>query len=173
MGTEELETEKKNSYDAVVSGLCFSELSRDKIRFTLKQLKRIIKPDGFLLIADDAVPETTIKHFIYAFFRIPLLLVTYIFTGTITNPDKTSPVFLTCNYAVTVERVKKALTGTDCYLLIANSHGINGWCAFTGGHLTNHPVISALTTNGIENLVDHRKIIPPQLAAAGIEPGVN
>ncbi|MCD6122547.1 MAG: 4Fe-4S binding protein [Spirochaetales bacterium] len=88
------------------------------------------------------------------------------------NPDKTSPVFLTCNYAVTVERVKKALKGTDCYLLIANSHGINVWCASTGGHLTNHSVISALKTSGIENLVDHRKIILPQLAAAGIEPGV-
>ena len=78
MGTEELETEKENSYDAAVSGLCFSELSREEVRFTLKQLKRIIKPGGFLLIADEAVPESIIKRFIYALFRIPLLLITYI-----------------------------------------------------------------------------------------------
>lgn len=85
------------------------------------------------------------------------------------NPDRNSPVFLTCNYHLTVERVKRALSGLDCYLLVANSKGINVWCAATGGHFTNHSVISVLKTSGIEELVDHRKVILPQLAATGIE----
>jgi len=62
------------------------------------------------------------------------------------NPDKSSPVFLTCNYAVTVERVKRALKGTDCYLLAAESHGINVWCVYTGGCLSNYSVISYIKT---------------------------
>ncbi len=85
------------------------------------------------------------------------------------HPDRNSPVFLTCNFHLTVERVKKALQGIDCYLLIANSKGINVWCASTGGHLTNHSVISVIKTSGIEELVDHRQLILPQLAAAGVE----
>ncbi|MCJ7656935.1 MAG: copper oxidase, partial [Candidatus Atribacteria bacterium] len=85
------------------------------------------------------------------------------------NPDQNSPVFLTCNFHLTVERVKRALRGIDCYLLIANSKGINVWCAATGGHFTNHNVVSILKTSGIEKLVSHRKVTLPQLAASGIE----
>jgi NAD-dependent dihydropyrimidine dehydrogenase PreA subunit len=85
------------------------------------------------------------------------------------NPDRNSPVFLTCNYHLTVERVKRALKGIDAYLLVANSKGVNVWCAATGGRFTNHAVISALKTSRIEELVDHRNVILPQLAATGIE----
>jgi len=85
------------------------------------------------------------------------------------NPDKNAPVFLTCNFHLTVLRVKRALRGLDAYLLVANSKGINVWCASIGGHLTNHSVISVLKTSGIEEQVSHRKLIVPQLAATGIE----
>jgi NAD-dependent dihydropyrimidine dehydrogenase PreA subunit len=85
------------------------------------------------------------------------------------NPGKDSPVFLTCNYHLTVQRVKQALKGMDAFLLAANSHGINVWCAAAGGHFTNHDVISVLKTSGIEDLVAKRKIILPQLAATGVE----
>ena len=85
------------------------------------------------------------------------------------NPGRNSPVLLTCNYHLAVERVKRALKGMDCYLLVANSRGINVWCAATGGHLTNHDVISVLKTSGIEKLVDHKEVILPQLAAPGVE----
>jgi ferredoxin len=85
------------------------------------------------------------------------------------TPDRHSPVLLTCNYHLTVERVKRSLRSLDCYLLIANSRGVNVWCAATGGVFTHHDVISALKTSGIEDLVDHHEVILPQLAATGIE----
>lgn len=85
------------------------------------------------------------------------------------DPDRSSPVLVTSNYRLTVERVRRALKGLDAYLLVANSRGINVWCAATGGLLTNHDVISVLKTSGIEERVDHRKVILPQLAATGIE----
>nr|WP_253276551.1 HgcAB-like fusion protein [Thermococcus sp. EP1] len=87
------------------------------------------------------------------------------------NPDEDSPVFLTANYCVTVERVKRVLekSAIDCYLLVANSKGINVWCSAAGGYLTHHEVISALKTSGIEKLVKHRNVVLPQLAAAGVE----
>ena len=85
------------------------------------------------------------------------------------NPGRNSPVFLTDNFRLTVARVIRAIKGLDAYLLVANSRGINVWCAATGGMLTNHDVISVLKTSGIEEQVDHRQIILPQLAATGIE----
>jgi len=85
------------------------------------------------------------------------------------NPGRNAPVLLTGNFRLTVERVRYAIEGIDAYLLVANSSGVNVWCAATGGLLTNHDVISVLKTSGIEDLVDHRQMILPQLAATGIE----
>jgi NAD-dependent dihydropyrimidine dehydrogenase PreA subunit len=85
------------------------------------------------------------------------------------NPDNQSPVFLTGNYHLTVMRAKRALRNQPAFLLVANSRGINVWCAAAGGHFTHHDVISALKISGIEDLVSHRKVILPQLAACGIE----
>jgi NAD-dependent dihydropyrimidine dehydrogenase PreA subunit len=85
------------------------------------------------------------------------------------KPDKDSPVFLTGNYHLSALRVRRALKGQNAYLLVANSRGINVWCAAAGGHLTSHDVISVLELSGIEKLVDHRKILLPPLAACGVE----
>jgi ferredoxin len=78
-------------------------------------------------------------------------------------------VILTCNFALTVAGVERALRGLDAWLLIANSRGINVWCAAGGGHLTTHEAVSALKTTDIAERVTHRKVVLPQLAAVGIE----
>jgi NAD-dependent dihydropyrimidine dehydrogenase PreA subunit len=85
------------------------------------------------------------------------------------NPDKDAPVLVTGNYHLTVMKVKRSLKGQNVFLLVANSHGINVWCAAAGGHFTHHDVISAIKLSGIEDFVNHRSIILPQLAACGIE----
>jgi len=85
------------------------------------------------------------------------------------SPGRDAPVLLTGNFGLTVERVTRALQGIDAYLLVANSRGVNVWCAATGGLLTHHDVISVLETSGIAERVDHREVILPQLAATGID----
>lgn len=112
--------------------------------------------------------------FLNIFYTITRLLPFPCKTGIIRigNPDRKSPVFVTCNYHLTVMRLKKELSGQNAYLLVANSRGINVWCAACGGHFTNHDIISILKVSGIGDLVDHRTIILPQLAAPGIEPKV-
>ena len=85
------------------------------------------------------------------------------------NPDLSSPVVLTANFALTVSRVREALRGLDVWLLVANSRGINVWCAAAGGHLTTHDAISSLKTSGIADNVSHRRVLLPQLAAVGVE----
>lgn len=85
------------------------------------------------------------------------------------KPGPDSPVLLTGNYILTVRRMMKALRGRDAWLLVAQSHGINVWCAASGGHLTHHEVISVIRTTGIAEKVKHREVVLPQLCATGVE----
>ncbi|MBU4228392.1 class I SAM-dependent methyltransferase [bacterium] len=62
MGVTELESEKSNDYDVVMSGLCFSELTESELVFTLKEINRILKPSGLLLVADEVRPKSILKR---------------------------------------------------------------------------------------------------------------
>lgn len=86
------------------------------------------------------------------------------------NPDESSPVILTCNFNLTVYRVIKAVQHLDCWLLIAPSNGINVWCGACGDDFLTDSVISVLKTSKIEEKVNHRTLILPQLSATGIDP---
>jgi len=88
---------------------------------------------------------------------------------TIGSPGRDAPVLLTCNFDLTVRRVSRALQGLDCYLLVADSRGINVWCASGGGKLTAHSVSSVVKTSRIAERVNHRMLILPQLSAPGID----
>ena len=85
------------------------------------------------------------------------------------NPTRDSPVLVTGNYTESVRRLKKALKKENVWLLVANSKGINVWCAASGGHLTHHDVISAVITSRAEEKIDNHNLILPQLSATGIE----
>jgi NAD-dependent dihydropyrimidine dehydrogenase PreA subunit len=89
--------------------------------------------------------------------------------GTIGHPGPDAPVFVTCNFDLTVRRVTKALQGLDCYLLVAPSKGINVWCASGGGMFNAHSVTSVVKTSRIAEKVEHRTLILPQLSAPGID----
>ncbi len=84
-------------------------------------------------------------------------------------PTEASPVIITGNYDLTVRRVVTAMRGTDAWLVVADSRGINVWCAAAGGQFTTHNIVSALLSCGIDEKVKHRRAILPQLAATGAE----
>lgn len=85
------------------------------------------------------------------------------------KPQRESPVIVTGNYTETVRRIKKALKGENLWLLVANSKGLNVWCAAGGGHFTHHDVISAIVTSGVSGKTENHTLILPQLGATGIE----
>jgi len=86
------------------------------------------------------------------------------------NPDRFSPVLVTCNFELTVRKVIRTLEhdGIDAWLLVAPTKGINVWCAAGGGHFTTDTIVSILKTSGVENMVEHRELILPQLSAVGV-----
>jgi ubiquinone/menaquinone biosynthesis C-methylase UbiE len=86
MGVAELDGEEAQRYDAVMSGLCFSELSEDEVTYTLKEVARILRPGGLLLIADEIKPQSLVKRLIHSLIRVPLAALTYIITQQTTHP---------------------------------------------------------------------------------------
>lgn len=91
MGVAELDGEPSEGYDVVMSGLCFSELSADEVEYTLKQAKRVLKPGGMLLLADEIRPGSIIKRVLNGLLRLPLVVITYIITQTTTHAVRDLP----------------------------------------------------------------------------------
>src|SRR5262245_52571783 len=85
------------------------------------------------------------------------------------NPDANSPVFLSGNYTLTVQRLLRVLKGTDCYLLVANARGSNVWCAAGMNEFTEHDIVDAINVSDLGNIVKHRTIITPPYAAPGVD----
>lgn len=84
------------------------------------------------------------------------------------NPDKNAPVLVTANYKLTFDVVRRDLAGTNVWMLVLDTRGINVWCA-AGKHLfSTREVVSKVRSSRLDQLVSHRKIILPQLAAPGV-----
>jgi ubiquinone/menaquinone biosynthesis C-methylase UbiE len=91
MGVAELGSEETESYDVVMSGLCFSELTEDEVVYTLKQVKRILRPEGLLLVADEVRPRSIAMRLISWLIRLPLVIITYLITQTTTSAVRDLP----------------------------------------------------------------------------------
>lgn len=85
MGVAELGNEPSESYDVVMSGLCFSELTGDELTYALDEVKRILRPGGLLLVADEVKPESAVKKILTRLIRCPLAVITYLLTQTTTR----------------------------------------------------------------------------------------
>lgn len=280
------------SFDLIVSTLAFSEFPPELQRYALAEARRLLRPGGRLLIADEIIPDRVGARLLFYAVRLPLVVITWLLTRTTTqalshfptalveadftphviasylggslqliearpaveseaiplkaetgiktcclpcaaesamativgetplpalppapspeaipqlhhqvtprtllldlisllnrfvppypkiatglyrvgNPNRTSPVLVTGNYDLTVRRVVRELDGrVDCWLVVANSRGINVWCAAGGGHFTADNIISAIKTSGVDHLVDHHALILPQLCANGVD----
>ncbi len=86
------------------------------------------------------------------------------------DPTSTSPVLVTGNYSLTVRRLVRAIDGhADAWVLVADSAGINVWCAAGGGFFTSDKVIAAVESSRLEDVVAHHTLILPQLCANGVD----
>lgn len=85
------------------------------------------------------------------------------------DPGEHSPVIVTGNFTLTLKRVRKALAGCDVWLLVAQSEGINVWCAAAGKILTEGRIIDAIKVGRLAEVVAHRMVILPPLAAPGVD----
>jgi len=86
------------------------------------------------------------------------------------RPDADSPVLVTGNFDLTVRRVVQAIDSkVNVWLLVADSTGINVWCAAGGGYFTAEKVIAAVKSSHLNEVVNHHALILPQLCANGVD----
>ncbi len=84
------------------------------------------------------------------------------------TPTPDSPVFVTANYRLSFDALRSNLGGVDCYILVLETFGVNVWCAAGKGTFGTDELVNRIKVTGLENVVSHRKVILPQLGAAGV-----
>ncbi len=84
------------------------------------------------------------------------------------DPTAESPVFVTANYTMSFDALRSNLKGVDCYILVLDTKGINVWCAAGKGTFGTEELMNRIQATGLENVVSHRRVILPQLGAAGV-----
>lgn len=78
----------ENSFDLIVSTMVFSELYSEERALALYQIKKLLKPNGKLVIAVEVQPKNLVKRITHFLVRLPLAILTYIIAQTGTKPFK-------------------------------------------------------------------------------------
>jgi hypothetical protein len=88
------------------------------------------------------------------------------------GPSKDSDVFVTANYKLTFDILRRALKGMNAWILVLDTKSINVWCAAGKGTFGADELIRRIADAKLDTLVSHRRIILPQLGAVGVNASV-
>ncbi len=84
------------------------------------------------------------------------------------QPAEETLVFVTANYRLSFDALRAALNGTDAYILVLNTQGINVWCAAGEGTFGTDELVRQVEAAALRDVVSHRVLILPQLGAPGV-----
>ncbi len=84
------------------------------------------------------------------------------------DPDANSDIIVTANYKYSFDIVRRDLKGFNLWVLVLDTKGINVWCAAGKGTFGTEELISRLKTAKLELILNHKRIIVPQLGAPGV-----
>ncbi len=84
------------------------------------------------------------------------------------NPTSDSDVFVTANYKLSFDNVRKNLSGINAWILVLDTKGINVWCAAGKGTFGTEELVNQIREISLEKIVSHKRIILPQLGATGV-----
>lgn len=84
------------------------------------------------------------------------------------KPTAQSQVFASANYTLSFDALRSALSGTDAWILVLDTKGINVWCAAGKGTFGTDELVNRIHSTGLAGSITHRKIIVPQLGAPGV-----
>jgi len=84
------------------------------------------------------------------------------------EPSPASPVLVTANYKLSFDALRKELSGIDAWILVADTRGINVWCAAGKKTFSAGEIAFQVNRARLAEIVAHRQLILPQLAAPGV-----
>lgn len=83
-------------------------------------------------------------------------------------PANSSDVFVTANYKLSFDNLRKNMAGMNGWILVLDTKGVNVWCAAGKGTFSTKELVSRIKSESLDKIVNHRKIIVPQLGATGV-----
>lgn len=84
------------------------------------------------------------------------------------SPTVASPVFVSANYKLSFDALRRELDGIDGWILVLDTKGINVWCAAGKGTFGTDELVRGIETTELARVISHRTIIVPQLGAPGV-----
>jgi hypothetical protein len=84
------------------------------------------------------------------------------------SPGPESDVFVTANYKLTFDNLRKNLSGMDGWILVLDTKGVNVWCAAGKGTFGTKELVGRIRLVSLEKIVNHKRLILPQLGATGV-----
>lgn len=88
------------------------------------------------------------------------------------KPDRDSDIFVSANYKLSFDILRRGLKGLNAWIIVLDTRGINVWCAAGKGTFSTDELVKQIRETGIGMLVDHKRIILPQLGAVGVNAAV-
>jgi len=85
------------------------------------------------------------------------------------SPNGRSPVLVTANYKLSFDLLRRELAGFDAWIVVLDTRGINVWCAAGKGTFGTEELIRRIGSTHLSGIVEHRRIILPQLGAPGVQ----
>jgi hypothetical protein len=85
------------------------------------------------------------------------------------TPQADSDVFVSANYKLSFDVLRRALNGMDGWILVLDTGGINVWCAAGKGTFGTEELVCGAAGVRLDRVVRHRRLILPQLGAPGIQ----
>lgn len=84
------------------------------------------------------------------------------------NPSPESPVFVTANYKMSFDRLRRELGGIDAWIMVLDTKGINVWCSAGKGTFCAEEIAKQIEKTGLSQVVSHKRLILPQLSGPGV-----
>jgi len=84
------------------------------------------------------------------------------------SSGRNSPVFVTANYKLSFDTLRKNLAGMEAWILVLDTKGVNVWCAAGKGTFGTNELVQKIDATGLKKLVSKKTVIVPQLGAPGV-----
>ena len=84
------------------------------------------------------------------------------------SPTPDSPVLVSANYKLSFDHLRREARELDAWLLVLDTKGVNVWCAAGKGTMGTAELAGRVRSSRLEKVINHRKLVLPQLAAPGV-----
>ncbi len=84
------------------------------------------------------------------------------------HPGRNSYIFVSANYKLSFDLLRKHLTGLNAWVLVLDTAGINVWCAAGKGTFGTEEIVRRIRKTQLFRIVPQGTLILPQLSAPGV-----